>query len=42
METLIPVLALTLLVAASVLFGADSRPADDARATRWWPATPTE
>jgi hypothetical protein len=42
METLIVVLALTLLVAASVMFGADSRPVDDARATRWWPANPTD
>jgi hypothetical protein len=42
METLILVLAVTVLVAASVLFGADSRPADDVRATRWWPAGPTE
>jgi hypothetical protein len=42
METLILVLVLTLLVGASVLFGADSRPADDVRATRWWPADPTE
>jgi hypothetical protein len=42
METLILVLVLTLLVAASVKFGADSRPIDDARATRWFPANPTE
>jgi hypothetical protein len=42
METLIVVLALTLLVAASVMFGADSRPVDDARATPWWPANPTD
>ena len=41
METLILVLAVTLLVAASVMFGADSRPTDDARPTRWWPANPT-
>jgi hypothetical protein len=38
METLILVLALTLLAAAAVKFGADSRPADDVRPTRWWPA----
>ena len=42
METLILVLVLALLVAASVRYGADSRPADDVRATRWWPADPSE
>ena len=42
MEILIPALALTLLIVASVLFGADSRPADDARATQWWPANSSE
>jgi hypothetical protein len=40
METLIVVLALTVLIVASLKFGADSRPADDARPTRWWPANP--
>jgi hypothetical protein len=39
METLILVLvALTLLAVAAATFGADSRPADEARPTRWWPA----
>jgi hypothetical protein len=42
METLILPLALTVLVVASVKFGADSRPTDDSRATRWWPADPAE
>ncbi len=38
MDTLILVLALVVLVAASLWFGADSRPTDDSRATRWFPA----
>ena len=42
MEILIPVLALTLLIVASVWFGVDSRPADTARATQWWPAKTSE
>jgi hypothetical protein len=40
MEILIPVLALALLVVASVVFGADSRPTDEARPTQWYPANP--
>jgi hypothetical protein len=40
METLILVLALALLVVASLRFGADSRPTDDARPTQWFPANP--
>jgi hypothetical protein len=40
METLILVLGLTLLAVAAATFGADSRPADEARPTRWWPADP--
>jgi len=34
------VLALAVLVLAGVEFGADSRLADEARPTRWWPADP--
>jgi hypothetical protein len=40
METLILVLGLTLLAIAAATLGADSRPADEARPTRWWPADP--
>jgi hypothetical protein len=40
METLILVLVLILLAAASVMFGADSRPTDEARPTQWYPANP--
>lgn len=37
------VLLLTLLLAAlAVRWGADSRPVDAERATRWWPATPRD
>lgn len=42
MEALILGLALAVLVVASAKFGADSRPADDSRATRWWPADPAK
>jgi hypothetical protein len=41
MEILVPVLALALLVVASVVFGADSRPTDEARPTQWYPANPS-
>ena len=41
METLIVVLALAALVWAASKFGADSRPNDEARPTRWWPADPS-
>lgn len=42
MDMLILVLALMVLVGASVWFGADSRPTDDSRATRWFPAEPAD
>jgi hypothetical protein len=42
MEILILVLALALLVVATVVFGADSRPTDDARPTQWYPADPND
>jgi hypothetical protein len=41
METLILVLALVALVLGASTFGADSRPTDEDRPTRWWPAKPT-
>ncbi len=34
------VLIIAALCLAAGFWGADSRPADTERATRWWPATP--
>jgi hypothetical protein len=41
MQALILVLALVVLVLGASMFGADSRPTDADRPTRWWPAKPT-
>ncbi len=42
MEVLITVLILVLLATLAAKFGADSRPLDIDRPTRWWPATPRD
>ncbi|TAN33155.1 hypothetical protein EPN29_07010 [bacterium] len=39
MDALMILLALAGVAVAGALFGADSRPLDDDRPTRWWPAT---
>ncbi|HYM66518.1 MAG TPA: hypothetical protein VEW68_04455 [Patescibacteria group bacterium] len=40
METLWPLLALTVLAIACAVFGTDSRPLDVETRTSWWPADP--
>jgi hypothetical protein len=42
MEVLMTVLILVLLAMLAAKWGADSRPVDADRATRWWPATPRD
>jgi hypothetical protein len=40
MEVLMTILILTALCLAAGFWGADSRPLDVDRPTKWWPATP--
>jgi hypothetical protein len=42
MEVLMSLLIVVLLVMCAARWGADSRPVDADRPTRWWPATPRE
>jgi hypothetical protein len=42
MEVLMTVLILVLVAMLAAAWGADSRPTDAERATRWWPATPRD
>jgi hypothetical protein len=42
MEVLLTVLILVLVAMLAAAWGADSRPTDAERATRWWPATPRD
>jgi hypothetical protein len=42
MEVLITVLVTLALAMLAAKWGADSRPVDADRPTRWWPATPRD
>jgi len=42
MEVLMSLLILVLVAMCAARWGADSRPIDADRPTRWWPATPRD
>jgi hypothetical protein len=42
MEIVMTVMLMVLVALLAALWGADSRPQDIDRVTRWWPATPRD